>query len=550
MKIGDVVQTYIKTPPDPNSLEPWDRWRRDAIAASEVFASDAMQFKNVKMVVEIELLLRCYEENRIETTVMKQIHSTETPLELYRLFSKKIAIDEKWQNGGTFDQEEKYCMMQTEQMLIDQHTIFMSSKERREVSVANDLVARGKIMHLAVETGFVNAVMVVLGMVKEEEEKEEEVVRGAWSRPGGAGNVAGEETKQNKKKIKHEDPDDSENEDNIDPHLLLMMSMKDDQSDSNEMEVLQKVNINQVNDKHETALFVACKQGHYAIVQLLLGLQEDDTFEMEVDMNACDSKGYSPLLIAVEQNHIDVVELLLNVTKKVAVDPETEKEGGREGGRFKNVTAVNINQGKENGETPLYVACHSGFFDVVQLLLSTKGILINQSKDNQATPLFAACEQGYQDVVRLLLQTRGISSNLPKDNGSTPLFVACLHSNLDEIKALLSSKKTNPNCILKDGVTPLHRACDMGNAEVVAILLRAKKIDVNQWTVKGSTPIAIASMRGHEDVVRLMLRCEKVNVLKKDDRGRSSLDMARKEKYFDILHKLDNYRKFGRQCLR
>ena len=73
---------------------------------------------------------------------------------------------------------------------------------------------------------------------------------------------------------------------------------------------------------------------------------------------------------------------------------------------------ADINQAKNNGTSPLWIACTRGHKDVAALLLD-RGADINPAKDNGVTPLSISCKKGYLAISELL-----IVSN--KFNGYTP----------------------------------------------------------------------------------------------------------------------------------
>ena len=51
------------------------------------------------------------------------------------------------------------------------------------------------------------------------------------------------------------------------------------------------------------------------------------------------------------------------------------------------------------------------------MLLSTEGIDTNRAREDGMTPLYIACEKGHLDVVRMLLSTEGIENDRAKKNG-------------------------------------------------------------------------------------------------------------------------------------
>ena len=64
-----------------------------------------------------------------------------------------------------------------------------------------------------------------------------------------------------------------------------------------------------------------------------------------------------------------------------------------------------IDQARNTGFTPLYIACQEGHLDVARLLLET-GAAVNQAHVSGATPLFIACIEGHLEIARLLLERR------------------------------------------------------------------------------------------------------------------------------------------------
>ena len=64
-----------------------------------------------------------------------------------------------------------------------------------------------------------------------------------------------------------------------------------------------------VNEKGETALFIACKKGNKEIAELLLAVN--------ADVNKANKEGYSPVLIASHSGDPEMVKLLL--TNKVCL---------------------------------------------------------------------------------------------------------------------------------------------------------------------------------------------------------------------------------------
>jgi len=71
---------------------------------------------------------------------------------------------------------------------------------------------------------------------------------------------------------------------------------------------------------------------------------------------------------------------------------------------------IQINQGNQNGATPLYIACQKGHLKVVQSLLTHKEIDINKDCKG-TTPLAKAMEKEHNEIVTLLQHHGSLKCN-------------------------------------------------------------------------------------------------------------------------------------------
>jgi len=81
------------------------------------------------------------------------------------------------------------------------------------------------------------------------------------------------------------------------------------------------------------------------------------------------------------------------------------------------------------GRTPLHAACHSGYTNVVQILLehASIGESVNKADDWGQTPLHSASFMCDTAVVQLLLSQPTIGESINKEHkwGGTPMAAAC-----------------------------------------------------------------------------------------------------------------------------
>eukprot|EP00105_Crassostrea_gigas_P034772 XP_019918920.1 PREDICTED: ankyrin-3-like isoform X2 [Crassostrea gigas] len=194
------------------------------------------------------------------------------------------------------------------------------------------------------------------------------------------------------------------------------------------------------------------------------------------DINLCKENGASPLFIACENGYDSTVQLLLN-----------------EGADNSLCDA--------NGASPFHIACQNGHDSTVQLLLSN-GADINLCMENKASPLYIACENGHDSTVQLLL-SKGADINSCMENKASLLYIACKNGN-DSTVQLLLRKGADINLCNENGVSPLYIACENGHDSTVQLLL-SKGADINFRMENKARPLYLACHYGHDSTVKFLL---------------------------------------------
>lgn len=148
-------------------------------------------------------------------------------------------------------------------------------------------------------------------------------------------------------------------------------------------------NIDWRDSSLETALFRACIGGHAATAAILL----ENNAQVDLD----DGEGQTPLSFAAEFGHAAIVQLLL--------DNDAE-----------------IDEVTNYGKTPLLLAAEEGHINIVQLLLANGADPYRRDMDGE-TALSRAVREGHTAVVQLLLDNNAEvdSKNIYRE---TPLKVA------------------------------------------------------------------------------------------------------------------------------
>ncbi|CAK7272647.1 hypothetical protein SEPCBS119000_005236 [Sporothrix epigloea] len=256
-----------------------------------------------------------------------------------------------------------------------------------------------------------------------------------------------------------------------------------------------------VNDSGETALHMAAKASHEAMVRLLL--------RYRADPNALCKYGWTPLHFPSYNDQEAMVSLLLDANANV----HAEMPGGR---------------------TALHLAASQGSEAVVRLLLRYKADP-NVTSRGARTPLHDAARRGHEAAVLLLLDA-GANVNTKRFDGVTALHLAARNGSEAVVKMLLGSE-ADAKVIDDGGTTPLHDAAQNGREAVVSLLLNAGA-DVNAKLYNGMTALHMAAFNGFEAVVKQLLARDEVEPNIRDSNGRTPTLCATEQGHFDIVQLL------------
>lgn len=308
------------------------------------------------------------------------------------------------------------------------------------------------------------------------------------------------------------------------------------------------VDVNHQNQEGQTALHLACKEGHIDIVKELL--------QRDAKCNLLSKRGNTPLHLACYYNRKDVVEILLN-------------------------SGVDVNIKSKGGYPPIYAAILESHCDIVQLLISksadtswaspdglspillalfskvgtmntNKELMLNTMevlKDSLDQPLSAQLkERGFKNHGEALLRCVHIKTNkflgntvvenirqklanlsckfLQEDIASIELapddLKKCLKSvmenDIEQFEVLLSTG-FDINSVTERSVTVLHVACLHGHQKIVELILDRlqnsgasqgpqrldRSLILDKQTQGGFTGLYLAAQEGYKDIVALLL---------------------------------------------
>ncbi|KAF5857293.1 hypothetical protein ETB97_005977 [Aspergillus alliaceus] len=294
--------------------------------------------------------------------------------------------------------------------------------------------------------------------------------------------------------------------------------------------------INAKDSYGQTPLSWAAKNGHSAVVQLLI--------ESGADIKSKDASGWTPLTLAVKHGCEAVVQLLV----QSGADIESKDVHGRtplswaawDGhvsvAQFLAEKGADLESKDDTYDrSPLSWGALNGHWAVV-LLLFKEGADIESKDFNGQTPLILAAASGRVKVVQLLVEV-GADIESKDMNIRTPLSWAAWCGY--EVVQLLLSKGADVKAQDKEGRTPLSRVAENGHEPVVKLLVDKGADIQSKDNILHRTPLAWAALNGNEEAVKLLIEAG-ADLESKDSDGRTPLTLATANAHREAVRLLVN----------
>jgi ankyrin repeat protein len=273
---------------------------------------------------------------------------------------------------------------------------------------------------------------------------------------------------------------------------------------------------------NQTPLSWAAKQGHTAVVRLLL----ERGPELEVKNN---HQGETPLSLAAKHGHEAVVHQLLDQGAKVESNGKNSStplslaawKGHEAVVRLLLEWDAKADSKDASGNTPLSLAARNGYEAIVRLLVEQDAKVDSENIEGY-TPLSLSVMYGYEPVVRLLLE-RDAKVDSKDTSGHTPLSLAA-RNGYETIVRLLLEHGAELGSRDRTGRTPLSYASENGHEKAVKLLLeKAVDLDSRDKDIYyGRTPLLWAAWNGQEAIIMLLLE-NAIDVDTKDQYGQTAL---------------------------
>ncbi|KAJ7975886.1 Ankyrin repeat family protein [Quillaja saponaria] len=227
--------------------------------------------------------------------------------------------------------------------------------------------------------------------------------------------------------------------------------------------------VNEVNELGETALFTAADGGHLDVVKELLKYSNKETVSKK------NRSEFDPLHIAARQGHHAIVQVLLDhdpgLSKTIGPSHATPLISAATRGHTEVVNELLskdcglLEISRSNGKNALHLAARQGHVEIVKALLSKDPQLARRTDKKGQTALHMAVKGQSCDVVKLLLEADAAIVMLPDKFGNTALHVATRKKRAEIVQELLFLPDSNVNALSRDHKTALDIAEELPLSE-------------------------------------------------------------------------------------
>jgi ankyrin repeat protein len=237
--------------------------------------------------------------------------------------------------------------------------------------------------------------------------------------------------------------------------------------------------------------------------------------------------GNTPLHIACQSDNTEFAKLLLEI---FPCDTDTENDQGevplhiaasKSLELIKLVaTTENINAQRNDGDTPLHVACQHEELDIVMHLIDSLKCSVQILNDNEDTPFHIILQSKKLGQITSLLKCIPSSESARRNKiGDTLLHLACRYSTASTVSFLVKSLRCKTDTLNENsGAAPLHFACGRNSISIVEAVsnncnanLQLKDVsllrdpnDVDRF-ISGDTPLHVACRAGWINITEHLL---------------------------------------------
>jgi ankyrin repeat protein len=239
------------------------------------------------------------------------------------------------------------------------------------------------------------------------------------------------------------------------------------------------VNINAYDFQKMTALHLAAKRDHSAVVEYLL--------EHKADFEIANAVGQTPLHVAAQAGAYNAAHVLI----QHGADPNTTSD---------------------HDVRPIHRVSKKGFHELASLLLKAGADLHSIDSFLCESAIHHAALEGHTEVIRLLMCYAKKSLDDANIRGETALHMAASNNHVECCRLLVTMGITAKWKLdflnrkdLRQEETALHKACAAGHTQIARLLLDAKAVPDIQ-NITGRTPLHFAAAGEDPLLVSFLLR--------------------------------------------
>jgi ankyrin repeat protein len=172
--------------------------------------------------------------------------------------------------------------------------------------------------------------------------------------------------------------------------------------------------------------------------------------------------------------------------------------------------------------TALHMVAQEGHLEAVRALTRRDGFEateVNVTEPHRGrTALHLAAERGQSAVLRFLICQAGANVDAVDSDEQTPLMIAAMKGWLEAVRVLVLEGKANVDAGDGYGRTALHRAAERGHLAVVKFMVLEGKACVESCDCDKATALFHAAESGHAEVISFLILEGKANPERKHHR--------------------------------
>ncbi|XP_019848978.1 PREDICTED: E3 ubiquitin-protein ligase MIB2-like [Amphimedon queenslandica] len=261
-----------------------------------------------------------------------------------------------------------------------------------------------------------------------------------------------------------------------------------DEEEAAQLLIDNGADVNARSKRGMTALNLSAIKGHTSILKVLIR-------DQNIDLSAADSEGNTPLHCAVLAQKLEAIVLLLDAGGDPSLVNFRLFTPLHEAARIGFLPGVDlfikrnpecVNLKKDDGLTPLHLACLNNHLDVATTIAECEACDIDSVANDESTPLHYAVHQGHVRVVERLIGF-GAKLNVQDHDGDTPLHMAMVRQTDGALGSDTPQLKK-----LNDSIEVSEEATDRVSILQACFLIQ-QGADPYILNHKGNAPLSICS---------------------------------------------------------